>query len=144
MRISIYAEVTRPYLSIVHIYTACRGTLSEAPGRRENTNRVRGARVNNGEFVKPPIHLRGTRACRSRRQPNTSLEPRYVASHGADSFRPASSSTTTKTTTTTGIKAKRTVGGARSRLSESEYKAKALSAFPVGTSSRRWGRSRDP
>lgn len=32
-----------------------------------------------------------------------------------------------------GIKAKRTVGGARSRLSlsESEYKAKALSAFPV-------------
>jgi len=41
-----------------------------------------------------------------------------------------------------GIKAKRIVDGARSRLPESEYKAKALSAFPVGASSHRQGRSR--
>lgn len=73
------------------VYTTYLNTLSKAPGRRENMNRIRAVRVNNGEFVKPPIHLRGTRACRSRRQPNTSLELRYVASHGADSFRPASS-----------------------------------------------------
>lgn len=61
---------TREFNSAIFVnraYTHVERILSKASGRRENTNRVRAARVNNGEFVKPPIHLRGTRACRSRR-----------------------------------------------------------------------------
>lgn len=63
-----YAGTFNSAIFVNRAYAHTWSALSKAPGRRrENTNRVRAARVNNGEFVKPPIHLRGTRACRSRR-----------------------------------------------------------------------------
>lgn len=116
-------------------------TLERYPAvARENTSRVHAARVNNGEFVK----RRSICAALERAEvvANLILPWNCVTSRRAAPI--AFGWLVAAADDAGGIKAKRTVSSARSRLSKSEYKAKALSAFPVGALHAARDARRDP